>query len=58
MGKKKNKVLKITEEEYFAYVAGLKNDAALKAGEKFSRLHIFRKSSPAPLFSECAPHCG
>lgn len=29
MGKKKNKVPKITEEEYFAYVAGLKNDAAL-----------------------------
>ena len=33
MGKKKNKVLKITEEEYFAYVAGLKNDAALFAAD-------------------------
>ena len=29
MGKKKNKVAKITEEQYYAYIAGLKNDAAL-----------------------------
>ncbi|MDE6585876.1 MAG: hypothetical protein K2K80_04275 [Clostridia bacterium] len=29
MSKKKNKVPKITEEEYYAYIAGLKNDAAL-----------------------------
>ncbi|MDE6504527.1 MAG: hypothetical protein K2L42_01515 [Clostridia bacterium] len=29
MGKKKNKINKITEEQYYAYVAGLKNDAAL-----------------------------
>ncbi len=26
MGKKKNKIVKITEEEYFAYINGLKND--------------------------------
>lgn len=29
MAKKKNKVPKLTEEQYFAYIAGLKNDAAL-----------------------------
>lgn len=29
MGKKKNKVAKLTEEQYFAYIAGLKSDAAL-----------------------------
>ncbi len=29
MGKKKNKVPKITEEEYYAYVSGLKNEASL-----------------------------
>ena len=30
MGKKKKKIAKITEEQYFAYIAGLKeNDAAL-----------------------------
>ncbi len=28
MGKKKNKITKISEEEYFAYIAGLKNDGA------------------------------
>lgn len=26
MGKKKNKIPKITEEQYFAYIAGLKNN--------------------------------
>ncbi|MDE5721782.1 MAG: hypothetical protein K2I30_03455 [Clostridia bacterium] len=29
MGKKKKKIAKITEEQYFAYIAGLKEDAAL-----------------------------
>ena len=33
MGKKKNKIAKLTEEQYYAYIAGLKddgvNDAAL-----------------------------
>ena len=29
MGKKKNKVARITEEQYYAYIAGLKDDAAL-----------------------------
>lgn len=33
MSKKKNKVPKITEEEYYAYIAGLKNDAALFASD-------------------------
>lgn len=28
MVKKKNKIAKITEEQYFAYIAGLKNDGA------------------------------
>ena len=28
MSKKKNKVPKITEEQYYAYIAGLKNNAA------------------------------
>lgn len=30
MGKKKNKIARLTEEEYFAYIAGLKNDAAFR----------------------------
>ena len=29
MGKKKNKIARLTEEQYYAYIAGLKNDAAL-----------------------------
>lgn len=29
MGKKKNKIAKLTEEQYFAYIAGIENDAAL-----------------------------
>lgn len=29
MGKKKNKIAKLTEEQYFAYIAGLKNEPAL-----------------------------
>ena len=29
MGKKKKRIAKLTEEQYFAYIAGLKNDAAL-----------------------------
>ena len=29
MGKKKNKIAKLTEEEYYAYISGLKNDTAL-----------------------------
>lgn len=29
MGKKKNKIPKLTEEQYYAYIAGLKDDAAL-----------------------------
>ncbi|MDE7082398.1 MAG: hypothetical protein K2O89_01680 [Clostridia bacterium] len=29
MGKKKNKIAKLTEEQYYAYIAGLKEDAAL-----------------------------
>ena len=29
MGKKKNKIAKLTDEQYYAYIAGLKNDAAL-----------------------------
>lgn len=29
MGKKKNKIAKLTKEQYFAYIAGLKRDAAL-----------------------------
>lgn len=29
MGKKKNKIAKLTEEQYFAYIAGLKNEAAI-----------------------------
>ncbi len=28
MGKKKNKVQKLTEQEYYAYIAGLKNEEA------------------------------
>ncbi|MDE7329905.1 MAG: hypothetical protein K2N30_02250 [Clostridia bacterium] len=45
MGKKKNKVPKITEEEYFAYVAGLKNDAALFDADG-------KMAVPAPFVSE------
>lgn len=29
MGKKKNKINKISEEQYLQYIAGLKDDAAL-----------------------------
>lgn len=29
MGKKKNKIARLTEEQYYAYIAGLKDDAAL-----------------------------
>lgn len=29
MGKKKNKIAKLTEEQYVAYIAGLKNTAAI-----------------------------
>lgn len=29
MGKKKNKIAKLTEEQYYAYIAGIKDDAAL-----------------------------
>lgn len=29
MSKKKNKIAKITDEQYLQYIAGLKNDAAL-----------------------------
>ena len=29
MGKKKNKIARLTEQQYYAYIAGLKNDAAL-----------------------------
>ena len=29
MGKKKNKIAKLTEEQYVAYIAGLKNTAAV-----------------------------
>ena len=29
MGKKKNKIARLTEEQYYAYIAGLKEDAAL-----------------------------
>lgn len=28
MGKKKNKIAKLTEEQYYAYIAGLKDDGA------------------------------
>lgn len=29
MGRKKNKIAKITEEQYYAYIAGLRENAAL-----------------------------
>lgn len=45
MGKKKNKVPRISEEEYYAYLAGLKNgDAARVNGRK--------ASEPAPFSAD------
>lgn len=34
MGKKKNKIVKITEEEYFAYINALKNDGGCGVPDK------------------------
>lgn len=47
MGKKKNKVAKITEEEYYAYIAGLKTEIApVSAGGKLLVPDPFSRAEP------------